>query len=74
VANGDVLAELFERIKGFFERLKTYTSEVPPSPAVSEKLAMILAEVLSILGITTKRMKEKRKRSGFLFFDKLLLA
>ena len=57
LANSGVLVELFERIESFFERLKIYT-EVPPSPAVTEGLVKIMAEVLSILGIATKGMKE----------------
>ena len=57
LANSGMLVELFERIESFFERLKIYT-EVPPSPAVTEGLVKIMAEVLSILGIATKGMKE----------------
>jgi hypothetical protein len=63
VANRDVLVKLFERIESFFERLKVYT-KVPPSPAVTDELAKIMAEVLSILGIATKGIKEGRT-SGF---------
>ncbi|KAF8269489.1 hypothetical protein EI94DRAFT_953874 [Lactarius quietus] len=58
-ANRDVLVKLFARIESFFERLKIYTS-VPPSPAVTEELANIMAEVLSILGVATKGIKEGR--------------
>ena len=59
VANRDMLVKLFERIESFFKRLKIYT-EVPPSPALTEELAKIMAEVLSILAIATKGMKEGR--------------
>ena len=71
-ANRAVLVGLFERIGRFFERLKIYTT-VPPSPAVTDELARIMAEVLSVLAIATKGMKEGRT-SGSTFCDKLLLA
>lgn len=72
LANSGVLVKLFERMESFFERLKIYT-EVPPPPAVTEELAKIMAEVLSILGIATKGMK-KGKISGSIVCGKLLLA
>ncbi|KAH9047945.1 ankyrin repeat-containing domain protein [Lactarius deliciosus] len=57
-----VLIELFDRIQSFFGRLKTYT-EVPPTPAVKDVLAKIMAEVLSILAIATRQMKERRSKT-----------
>ena len=72
MASRQVLIELFDRIQGFFRRLSTYT-EVPPTPAVMDVLAKIMAEILSILAIATKGMKEKRA-SESLFCDELLLA
>ncbi|KAH8987667.1 hypothetical protein EDB86DRAFT_2095082 [Lactarius hatsudake] len=71
-ANRDLLVKLFGRIESFFERLKIYTN-VSPSPAVVDELAKIMAEVLSILGIATKGIKESRT-SGCVFCDELLLA
>ncbi|KAH8978398.1 ankyrin repeat-containing domain protein [Lactarius akahatsu] len=72
VASREVLVELFDRIESFFQRLRIYTT-VPRSPAVTDELAKILAEVLSILGIATKGIKE-RQISGCIFPDVLLLA
>jgi hypothetical protein len=72
LANSGVLVKLFERIESFFERLKIYTEVLPP-PAVTEQLAKMMAEVLSILGIATRGMKE-RKISRSVFWGKLLLA
>ncbi|KAH8987686.1 hypothetical protein EDB86DRAFT_2832196 [Lactarius hatsudake] len=57
-----VLIELFDRIQGFFGRLKTY-AEVPPTLAVKDILAKIMAEVLSILAIATRQMKERRSKT-----------
>ncbi|KAH9010552.1 hypothetical protein EDB85DRAFT_1253638 [Lactarius pseudohatsudake] len=65
VANRDVLVKLFDRIESFFERLRIYTN-VPPSPAMTDELAKIMAEVLSILAIATKGMKEKRNKWVYL--------
>ena len=51
-ASKDVLAELFERIGFFFTRLETYT-EVTPTPAMTDIITQIMAEVLKIFGIAT---------------------
>ena len=67
-----MLIKLFGRIESFFERLMIYI-KVPPSAAVTNELANIMAEVLSILAIATKGMKERRI-SESLFCDRLLLA
>ena len=71
-ANRDVLVKLFERIESFFKRLKIYTN-VSPSPAVTDELANNMADVLSILGIATKGIKEGRI-SGSIFCNELLHA
>jgi hypothetical protein len=68
-ANHGVLIELFARIGRFFERLKIYTN-VPPSPAVTAELAKIMAEVILILALATKGIKERRI-SESTFCDKL---
>ena len=72
MANRDVLVKLFGIIERFFERLKIYTN-VPPSAAVTNELAKIMAEVLSILALATKGMKEGRI-SESIFCDKPLLS
>ena len=59
MSNRDVLVKLFQRIESFFERLKIYTT-VPRSVALTDELAKIWAEVLSILAIATKGIKEGR--------------
>jgi hypothetical protein len=43
----------------FFRRLEIYV-EVPPTAEMSDIVIQILVEVLSILGIATKEIKESR--------------
>ena len=53
----DVLIDIFERIENFFKRLETYT-EVRPSVAMTDIIVKIMVEVLNILGIATKEIKQ----------------
>jgi hypothetical protein len=43
----------------FFRRLETYT-EVPLTTEMTDVIIEIMAEVLSVLGIATKEMKQGR--------------
>lgn len=67
-----MLVELFDRIESFFTRIKIYT-DVPHTPELTEALAEIMAEVLSILAIATRGMK-KKWWSKSIFCHKLLLG
>ena len=58
-ASRDALIELFDKIADFFVRLKTYI-EVPPTPAMTNVMGKIMAEVLCMLAIATKEMKQRR--------------
>jgi hypothetical protein len=51
--------DIFERIEMFFRRLEIYT-EVPPTSEMMDILVRIMAEVLSILGIAMKEIKQGR--------------
>jgi len=55
----DTLIEVFERIESFFRRLEIYT-QVPPTTEMMDTIIQILAEVLTILGIATKELKQGR--------------
>jgi hypothetical protein len=59
VRNYDTLISLFERIHLFLKRLDCYTS-IPLTTAMTELLGKIMAQVLSILALSTKTMKERR--------------
>ena len=58
-ASQDTLVDVFERIEMFFRRLEMYTS-VRLTTEMAEVIALIMAEVLSILGIATKEIKQSR--------------
>jgi hypothetical protein len=56
-ASQDMLTDLFERIESLFERLETYT-EVPLTHAMTDTIVKIMVEVLGILAIATKEIKQ----------------
>jgi hypothetical protein len=53
------LLDIFERIEMFFRRLEMYT-EVPLTTEMMDIIIQIVVEVLSILGIATKEIKQSR--------------
>ena len=55
----DALIDIFERVENFFQRLEVYT-EVPPTPEMINMMVKIMVEILSILGIATKDIKQGR--------------
>jgi len=58
-ARYDVIADVFKYIVYFFRRLELY-SEVSPTNEMKDVIAKMLAEVLSILAIVTKEIKQRR--------------
>ena len=58
-ASQDSLLDVFERIEMFFRRLETYT-EVPLTTEMMDIIIQIVVEVISILGIATKEIKQGR--------------
>ena len=58
-ASQDTLIDVFERIEMFFRRLDTYT-QVPQTTDMMDTIVQIMVEVLSILGIATKEIKQGR--------------
>jgi hypothetical protein len=55
----DELIALFESIEQLLKPLDIY-AQVPPTPAMEEMVVKIMAELLSILGLTTKELKQGR--------------
>jgi hypothetical protein len=58
-ASHDALIYLFERIHFFVQRLKSYTG-MPLTNESTELLGKIMAQVVLILGLSTKAMTDKR--------------
>ena len=63
-ANQDALIDIFERMEIFFQRLEIYTN-VSPTPEMIDIIVKIMVEVLSILAIATKEMKQSRTSKSF---------
>ena len=59
IASYESLVYLFERIHFFLQRLNLYTT-IPLTPEMTLLLGKIMAQVLSVLAVSTKEMKEKR--------------
>ena len=59
IASYEALVSLFERIQFFLQRLNRYTA-LPLTPEMTVLLGKIMAQVLSILALSTKAMKERR--------------
>ena len=58
-ASQETLIDIFERLENFFERLEIYT-KVSPTPEMMDMIVKIMVEVLSVLAIATKEMKQGR--------------
>jgi hypothetical protein len=65
-ANQDNLIDIFERIEMFFRRLEIYT-EVPSTMEMKDIVIEIMVEVLAILGIATKEIKQSRMSKHSLY-------
>jgi hypothetical protein len=64
----DALVDLFECVANFLRRLHVYT-EIPSTPTMSGILVRIMVEVLSVLALATKQIKQGRFKK---FAKKLL--
>ena len=71
-ASQDLLIDLFGRIEAFFGRLEVYTG-IPLTLAMTNKMVEITVEVLDILAIATKEMKQSRT-SEFVFYQTILIS
>ena len=56
--------DIFERIESFFRRLEMY-AEVPPTTEMMDTIVLIMVEVLSILGVATKEIRQGRMSEFF---------
>ena len=58
-ASYDVLVDLLECVGSFLSRLRIYT-EIPFSPSMATIVTKIMVEVLSVLSLATKQIKQGR--------------
>jgi hypothetical protein len=65
-ASQDILIDIFERIEMFFRRLEIYT-ELPSTMEMMDTIIQVMAEVLSILGIATKEIRQGRMSKYLLY-------
>jgi hypothetical protein len=63
IASYEAIVNLFKRIQRFLQCLNHYTA-VSVMPEMSELLAKIMAQIFSILALSTRAMKERRIRVG----------
>jgi hypothetical protein len=64
-ADEDALVEIFERMGAFFRRLETY-NEVAPNQGMVATITAIMVEVLNVLAIATKEIKQGQMSKSFL--------
>ena len=62
----DALIEVFECIENFLRRLMIYTQIERPSPAITEVVIKIMAELISALAVATKQIKQGPFSMSFL--------
>ena len=55
----DTLMDLFECLGNFLKRLEIYTA-IPPTPMMTSIIVKILVELLSVLAVATKQIKQGR--------------
>ena len=65
-ASQDALFETFERLEAFFQRLEIYTKAGLDQKMV-DTVTKIMVEVLNIIGITTKEIRQGRTSTCFLY-------
>jgi hypothetical protein len=56
----DALCELFECVGYFLQRLNIYTKDIPLSPQMLDILVKIMVQVLNVLALATKQVKDGR--------------
>ena len=59
IVSYEALTNLLERVQFFLQRLNRYTA-IPLTPDMTLFLGKIMAQVLSVLALSTKEMKDMR--------------
>jgi len=58
-ASYDALGNLFECITNFLRHLHIYTKKIPSFPAMSDIMVKIMIEVLNVIALATKQIKDR---------------
>jgi len=69
----DALLELFECLGNFLKRLEIYTT-IPPTPLMTEVVVKIMVELLSVLALASKQIKQGRFSKCALTYTSLFMA
>jgi len=64
-ASQDTLIDIFEHMENFFRRLEVYT-EMTPTTEMINMIMKIMVEVVTILGIATKEIRQGRTSEFFI--------
>jgi hypothetical protein len=59
-ASYDALGDLFECVANILRRLHIYTEKIPSFPAMSDIMVKIMIEVLNVVALVTKQIKDGR--------------
>ena len=70
-ASRGALVDIFERIENVFRRLETYVG-LPPTTEMTDIIVKVMVEILLILALVTKEIKQG-KLSELVVFDGLSL-
>ena len=54
-----MLLELFECLGSFLKRMEIYTT-IPPTPIMTEAVVKVMVEVLSVLALASKQIRQGR--------------
>ena len=68
----NALLDLFECLGNFLKRLEVYTT-IPPTPMIMDVIIKIMAELLSVLALATKQIKQGRFSECALRYTLLML-
>ena len=66
----DSLVNIFECIENFLRRLSIY-NEIQPTPALTETVIKIMAELITVLALATKQIEQGRFSMSALANDHL---
>jgi len=67
----DALLDLFESLGSFLKRLEIYTS-IPPTPIMTDIVVKIIIELLSVLSLATKQIRQGRLSRPIIMYELLV--